>query len=270
MKFARVLWADDQPEFVSAVRRVIEPIAAEVRTCINGDQVLEALAEWKPELVLLDLKMPPGVWGGLAVLERLGARARETPMIAISGAGSVSQCIRALDLGAVHYIEKEDIREGLLQGIETAIKKFEERRAADDNARVKAIEISIHAFVLSALAREARDNQHEDVFIFYVPQKIAIKTYERRLANGGGRQEEFLDLMDLRAIVDDNPTFPEFWCLDKAVPCGRRADRTKWMVELGHIRNLLAHPVRREISEKERHRLAEIEGIVRRWTTAPR
>jgi two-component system nitrogen regulation response regulator NtrX len=72
---------------------------------------LRAFGERRPAAVLLDLKLPDGT--GLDVLRELQRRSPVTPVIVMSGFGSVPDAVEAMHLGASEYIEKPVARERL-------------------------------------------------------------------------------------------------------------------------------------------------------------
>lgn len=74
LKFSgcRVLIADDMPEIRLLVRRLLEPMSFEIVEAEDGEQAREKILEDKPQLVLLDWRMP-GI-GGLELVKELRAR----------------------------------------------------------------------------------------------------------------------------------------------------------------------------------------------------
>jgi two-component system nitrogen regulation response regulator NtrX len=68
-------------------------------------------AERRPAAVLLDLKLPDGT--GIDVLRELQRQAPGTPVIVISGHGSVTEAVEAMRVGASDYVEKPVSRERL-------------------------------------------------------------------------------------------------------------------------------------------------------------
>jgi len=72
---------------------------------------LRTFGERRPAAVLLDLKLPDGT--GLDVLRELQRRSPVTPVVVISGYGSVPDAVEAMRLGASEYLEKPVARERL-------------------------------------------------------------------------------------------------------------------------------------------------------------
>jgi two-component system, OmpR family, alkaline phosphatase synthesis response regulator PhoP len=54
----KILLIDDDPDFVEAVKVIVENGGYEVRVAYDGAEGLEAVAEEKPDLIVLDVMMP--------------------------------------------------------------------------------------------------------------------------------------------------------------------------------------------------------------------
>ena len=76
---------------------------------------LRAFGERTPAAVLLDLKLPDGT--GLDVLRELQRRSPMTPVVVVSGYGSVTEAVEAMRLGAAEFLEKPVAQEKLHQVI---------------------------------------------------------------------------------------------------------------------------------------------------------
>src|SRR5437763_2444590 len=103
----RALLIDDQPDFYESIC----PILSESGFRTNYAHDL-ATAETNVtaavfDLVLTDLQMPPGDWGGLEVIKKVRAIDPTVPLFVVSGKGSLAECIHAMRLGADDYIRKE-------------------------------------------------------------------------------------------------------------------------------------------------------------------
>ncbi|THB79011.1 MAG: response regulator [Desulfobulbaceae bacterium] len=53
-----ILLIDDDPDFVEAVKVIVESGGYDVRVAYDGQEGLEAVAEKKPDLIVLDVMMP--------------------------------------------------------------------------------------------------------------------------------------------------------------------------------------------------------------------
>ena len=75
-----ILLVDDDPDFVEAVRVIVENGGYEVTVAYDGQEGLEAVAERKPDLIVLDVMMP--VMNGHEACAKLKGR-KETADIPI-------------------------------------------------------------------------------------------------------------------------------------------------------------------------------------------
>src|SRR5690606_6056980 len=80
---------------------------------------LLAIPEVHPDLILLDLMMPPGP-DGLATLERIRASDTDIPVIMMSGKAQLSDAVRAVQMGAFQFLEKPLAPESLLVAVRSA------------------------------------------------------------------------------------------------------------------------------------------------------
>jgi two-component system nitrogen regulation response regulator NtrX len=88
---------------------------------------LRVFGEKRPAAVLLDLKLPDGT--GLDVLRELQRRSPVTPVVVVSGYGSVTDAVEAMRLGAAEYIEKPVAREQLYDVLDRALAPMPAREA---------------------------------------------------------------------------------------------------------------------------------------------
>ena len=84
----------------------LEPTNYNVRFAVNGKDALEKITEQKPDLVLLDIKMPD--LSGLEVLNTLRQTHSmvELPVIMVTAIDEDERIVRALELGANDYVTK--------------------------------------------------------------------------------------------------------------------------------------------------------------------
>jgi diguanylate cyclase (GGDEF)-like protein len=101
----RVLVSDDDADAREALVEVLAP-ECEVLTAGDGEEAVEIAREEHPDLVLMDLYMPR--LDGLQALERIRSdpATADVPVIFVSARGDDSVKARALDLGAVDYLQK--------------------------------------------------------------------------------------------------------------------------------------------------------------------
>jgi DNA-binding response OmpR family regulator len=113
----KILWADDQVDVARSFASSLPELGATFEFVESGQAALEHISNSDYDLVLLDLAMPPGRWGGLWLLEQLRERSVAAKVIVVSGEGTQSETIQAIRLGAADYVKKEHLLEELPQQI---------------------------------------------------------------------------------------------------------------------------------------------------------
>jgi DNA-binding response OmpR family regulator len=116
-----VLVVDDDPR----LRHLVELIlTTDGFTCVmadDGDQVLAAVREHRPDLVLLDLKMRRV--SGVDALQRLRRAGEDVPVIILTAVGEESLILRAYEAGADDYVTKPFLAKVLLARIRAVLRR---------------------------------------------------------------------------------------------------------------------------------------------------
>ena len=89
-----------------------------VAEAANGKDALRIAQKEKPDIVLLDIRMPDG--DGLSTLEKLHAKVPESKVVMLSTYDNPTYVARAVALGAVDYILKGAPREDIITTITAA------------------------------------------------------------------------------------------------------------------------------------------------------
>jgi DNA-binding response OmpR family regulator len=100
----RVLVVDDDPTVSDVVRRYLEQAGCEVRLAADGAAGLAAIADQRPDLVVLDLMMP-GI-DGLEVCRRIRRQLPDLPVIMLTALGEEADRVVGLEVGADDYVTK--------------------------------------------------------------------------------------------------------------------------------------------------------------------
>ena len=95
---------DDEPLIVELVTEVLEGMNVRVRSFIDGEEVLKAIDDDHPDIILSDIKMPKV--DGLTMLKKLDETGLKIPIIFISGFVTKEAVLAGLKSGASYFIEK--------------------------------------------------------------------------------------------------------------------------------------------------------------------
>ncbi len=104
---AKILLVDDDPLLVRMYQKKLENDGYTVATADDGNVALLKVAEFKPDLMLLDIMMPTVT--GLEVLKKLqeNEETKKIPVILLTNvSGSEADIETGLGLGAVAYLVK--------------------------------------------------------------------------------------------------------------------------------------------------------------------
>jgi DNA-binding NarL/FixJ family response regulator len=89
-----------------------------VAEAANGKDAIKAALKDKPDVILLDIRMPDG--DGLATLEKLRAKAPESKVVMLSTYDNPTYIARAVALGASDYVLKGSTRDDMIATITAA------------------------------------------------------------------------------------------------------------------------------------------------------
>lgn len=115
-----ILVVDDERDIRDLVTGVLEDEGYQTRSAADSDAALEAIAERRPSLVLLDVWLQGSRLDGLDLLDELKRRDPSIPVLVFSGHGNLDTAVSAIKRGAVDFIEKPFEAERLLLLVERA------------------------------------------------------------------------------------------------------------------------------------------------------
>lgn len=118
---AKVLITDDEGSIRRTLREILEFEKYDVDEAADGLDCLSKVKKTTYDVILLDIKMPK--MDGMETLERLQELAPDTPVIMISGHGTIDTAVEAVKKGAFDFIAKPPDLNRLLITIRNAMDK---------------------------------------------------------------------------------------------------------------------------------------------------
>lgn len=116
----KLLIIDDEENIRKMLKRSLEAENYQIELAFNGEEGLQKAKEDDFDLILLDLNLPG--MDGIEVLENLREEDNLTPVLIITGYGSVDSAVKVMKLGAIDYLQKpfnpEEIKEQIQEIIE--------------------------------------------------------------------------------------------------------------------------------------------------------
>lgn len=129
---ATILIVDDEITILETLADLLEDKGYIAITAENGESAIKKFSEHHPDLVLLDVKLPDK--DGIEVLKAIKSLNNNTPVIMISGHGTIEMAVKALKIGAYNFLEKPPSEEKIMKEIENALEK---QRLEQENIALK-------------------------------------------------------------------------------------------------------------------------------------
>ena len=168
-KQTKLLCIDDDRSLLEMIGKFFERLDYNVFTAGGGEEGLETFHAQKPDIVLVDLKMPK--MNGFEVLETITEESSDTPVLVISGEGEMADVIQALRLGAWNYQTKPIENLTFIQhAVEQALEKA--RLIKENKAYQKGLEKKLYTII-----------ENFDGFIFTCDSQCRITYMNPALVN---------------------------------------------------------------------------------------
>lgn len=160
-----LLFVDDEPSILSALRRLCRPLGYRVLLAESGPAALELLAQEPVDLIISDMRMPG--MDGAQLLEAVRQRWPEVVRLLLTGYADIGSTIAAINQGEIHrYIAKPWDDQELLLAIREGL---ERRRLRQENR------------ALLKLSHE--QNQQLQTLNSQLEQRVAARTAELQQVN---------------------------------------------------------------------------------------
>ena len=128
---SRVLIIDDEPAICWAFEQALTDAGHVVRTFARAESALDELDEVRPDVVLLDVRLPG--MSGMEALDQLRQRSAGTPLILMTAFGSLDVAVSAIEKGAFDYLPKPFDLDAAIEVVSRALgarRKSEEQAGA--------------------------------------------------------------------------------------------------------------------------------------------
>ena len=152
INMSRILIIDDQDAIRRVLRDILENEKYQVDDAANGPTALEMIKEQEYDAILCDIKMPD--MDGIEVLEQVKSIC-DTPVIMISGHGTIDTAVDAIKKGAFDFIQKPPDLNRLLITVRNALDK--QSLSTENKALKKAVSRQNEMVGASVPMMEVRD-----------------------------------------------------------------------------------------------------------------
>lgn len=149
---SRILIIDDQAPIRRVLREILENESYQVDDAESGTAAMQLIKEQEFDAILCDIKMPE--MDGIEVLEAV-KQTCDTPVIMISGHGTIDTAVEAIKKGAFDFIVKPPDLNRLLITLRNALDK---RNLANENkALKKAVKVQNEMIGESSAMMDVKD-----------------------------------------------------------------------------------------------------------------
>jgi two-component system response regulator FixJ len=124
---------DDEDAVRRSLDFALRTAGFDVEKWPDGEAFLKGADRAAHACVLLDVRMPG--MDGLQVQAEMAERGLNLPVIVLTGHGDIATAVRAMQAGAVEFLEKPFERERLLQALEVGFNKLADREGLRERER---------------------------------------------------------------------------------------------------------------------------------------
>jgi two-component system KDP operon response regulator KdpE len=210
-----ILVVDDESQITRVLKTTLTSLGYGTRIAGDGDEALQIMKDWSPDLVITDLSMPN--MDGLALCRHIRQSSR-VPIIVLSVRGEERTKVEALDSGADDYVTKPFSAQELLARVRAAL-----RRASLPQQPESAL-IDLGDFRIDIDGRSVRVRNQEvhltpkefDLLIYLARHAGKVVTHRKLLAAVWGensvQQPEYLRVFvgHLRKKIEADEVEPRY------------------------------------------------------------
>lgn len=211
-----ILLVDDEPMIIDSLTYSLKREGFEVTTASDGAQALATFDALRPDLVVLDIRLP-GV-DGLEVCKRLRAKS-PVPIIMLTALGTELDRVVGLEVGADDYLPKPFSFRELLARIRSMLRRvdLDQRPGKSESLQVGPLRMDMTSRRVFKADREIQLSSREfDLLVLLMSQAGRAISREDMIAKiwgpewpGDPRTLE-VHIRWLRLKIEDDPTVPRF------------------------------------------------------------
>jgi len=177
----KILVVDDEPQIARVLKTALSTRGYSIRTASDGDDAVQTMKSWTPDLVITDLRMPN--MDGVELCRHLRARSA-IPIIVLSVKNDERTKVEALDAGADDYVTKPFSVDELLARVRATLRRISAAQPAEvDIIDAGDFRIDTRAHSVHVKGREVRLTPKEfDLLTYLARHSDRVLTHRALLA----------------------------------------------------------------------------------------
>ena len=211
----KILIVDDEPQITRVLKTTLSSQGYSTRTASDGDDALQVIKEWSPDLLITDLRMPN--MDGLQLCRHLRTKS-QIPIIVLSVRGEERTKVEALDAGADDYVTKPFSTNELLARVRATLRRASAGQPPESPViAIGDYRIDLQAHSVQVKNQEVRLTPKEFDVLAYLAQRAGkIVTHRALLAAVWGdtstEQPEYLRVVigHLRKKLEADEAAPRY------------------------------------------------------------
>jgi two-component system KDP operon response regulator KdpE len=210
----RVLVVDDEPQIRRIMRVTLTGAGYEVDDAKTGEEALEKVREFRPDLVLLDINMPG--MGGLKACRAIRADTN-TAIVMLTVHNTEADKVEALDAGADDFVTKPFSTPELLARIRAALRRLPVTQTSPGRLRVGELTIDFDARTVTQGTKPSHLTPKEQDLLRYLTQHANQAVSHRELLQAVwgpdyGDQVDYLRafIKSLRKKIEPSADHPQY------------------------------------------------------------
>jgi len=190
-----ILVVDDEAQITRVLKTSLSSQGYGIRTASDGEEALQLMKDWMPDLIVTDLRMPN--MDGLELCRRIRAESL-VPIIVLSVKGGDTLKVKALDAGADDYITKPFSMNELLARVRVALRRVSALQQPElPIIEVGDFRIDVDSRIVKVKTHEVRLTPKEfDLLVYLARHPGKVLTHRALLAAVWGQnsveQPEYL------------------------------------------------------------------------------
>lgn len=217
MEKQRILVVDDEQPIADILRFGLEKEGYDVVCAYDGNEALEMVEKYEPDLILLDIMLP--YKDGMEVCREIRKK-YDMPIIMLTAKDSEIDKVLGLELGADDYVTKPFSNRELIARVKANLRRNQKAKEPHDgkkNIEVGPLLIQPDAYLVTKRGKPIELTHREFELIYYLARHIGQVMTREHLLQAVWGYDYFGDVRTvdvtvrrLREKVEDNPSHPEW------------------------------------------------------------